>query len=324
MQQKPNPKKRLPYNEYQFQQIARRLKRKKIKSFAAAAALAIAAVMSIVFKTQLRALFTLTSLESVYSRAEKYPLAIYFLDSGNAGCTLIHSDAGDILIDCGHEKAQTNAAYLLDYLSVNDIDLAFLTHPERDHIGNFAEICQKYCPKRFVTCEYSANCESELYINLTDKLTQLYIPIEYAHKGEKYDLGSIQIEVISPSKVYKSVNDNSLVLRLTYGDFSALFTGDITKRAERDILSNGAAINADLLCAAHHGSAGSSSEEFLAAVAPRYAVIPTQESKYLPTGETIDRLSRQGCKIFRTDISGTVAFFVDEQGEVTVSCEHDR
>ena len=291
-------------------------KKRKFKDIAAVTAFAAAAALSIFAPGAVRSLFTMTGLESVYSASERYPLSVYFPDCGSAGCAIIHGER-DALIDCGREKAQFDIMQTFDYLGIDALELAVLTHPDSDHIGSFPEVAEKVGIERFLTCEYSKTCESDLYGELSGVLERQGIPIGYAIAGEKIAIGGASLEVISPAKVYKASNDNSVVLRLCCGEFSALFTGDITSRAERDILSGGADISADLLYVAHHGSAGSSSEEFLTAVSPKYAVISVEESEYLPAGETIRRLMDCGCEIYRTDVSGTIAVLTDGTDENT-------
>lgn len=293
----------------------------RIRTIAATSAFAVVAVLSILFKNQVRDLFTAAKLESIYSASDRYPLAVYFYDSGSAGCTLIHTSGGDVLIDSGREKAQNNVCDLLSFLGANTLELAVLTHPDSDHIGNFSEVIEEYGADRFLTCAYSESCKSPLYVELSETLRLYDIPIEYASPGDSFSIGGAKLEVISPLKTYKASNDNSVVIRLDYGEFSALFTGDISKKVEKDILESGRNIDCDLLLAAHHGSGGSSSEEFLEAVSPEYAVIEVEESLYLPHGDAIDRLAACSCEIYRTDVSGTVAVFSDGTSGGTVVME---
>lgn len=293
----------------------------RIRTLAATAALAAAAVLSIIFKTQVRGLFGITGLESIYAQAEHYPISIYFPDMGSAGCALIHSEGnGNILIDCGREKAQNNILTTLSYLDITDIDLAVMTHPDSDHLGNFPEVIRKTRVSSFVTCEYSKGLHTQLYGSLVSALEDSGIEAMYAHTGDVLTVGDITFEVLSPAKLYTTANDNSVVLKMSFDGFTALFTGDISSKAETDILASGADVSADLLCVSHHGSGGSSREEFLRAVSPQIAVISVEESEYLPNGSAIARLAATGCEIYRTDISGTVAIFYD--GTVKAAEEH--
>lgn len=298
-------------------------KKQSIKKITVIAVAAAVAVIGILFKNEMRALFTMTGLESVYTMSERYPLSIYFPSIGNAGGAVIRTSDGIVLIDCGHEKAQSSFDDILRYLNADTIDIAVLTHPDSDHIGSFPEIVDKYAIKTFVTCDYSAICEAPLYETLDNALHNADIPIMYAHAGDVLHAGEIELNVLSPDHIYSTSNDNSVVIRLIYGDFSALFTGDISKKAEKDILASGCELRSDLLYVAHHGSSGSSSEEFLRAVSPDYAVISTQGSTYLPGCEAIYRLMECGCTIYRTDISGDIAVFTDgTKGNIEITVQN--
>lgn len=288
-------------------------KKKRIRYLTVTSALAVVTVLSIILNSRIRALKASVGLDSVYEQAQSSVCSVIFPDSGSAGCALIHSGGHDILIDCGREKAQTDIADILTFINADTIDLAVLTHPDSDHIGNFAAVSDKFCISAFLTCEYSESSGSRQFSELRQTLDKNGVPVEFAFEGDVYNFGDVTLEVIAPvsEKVYKKSNDNSVVLRLRCGGFSALFPGDISSTAEKDILASGRDISADVLYVPHHGSKTSASEEFLRAVSPRYAVISVEEDKYHPADETITRLINAGCEIYRTDISGTAAVLYD-------------
>ena len=256
-------------------------------------------------------LLTKTELHSVFAMAENEPLAIYYPYTGNSGCTLIHCESAVVLIDCGRGRAQFDFGEFLELTNTNKIDLAVLTHPDTDHLNMFTTAVQNVPIGKFITCEYSTEDGSAAFSELEAALSAHGIQVETAHAGNSYIIGALKLDVLSPASVYKDSNNNSLVTRMTYGDFTALFMGDAAARAEKNILSSGADASADLLTVSHHGSAGATSEEFLSAVSPKYAVIMTSESRYLPSGEAIARLADFGCEIYRTDVSGTIAVCSD-------------
>jgi competence protein ComEC len=113
------------------------------------------------------------------------------------------------------------------------------------------------------------------------------------------------------------INSNSLVFRVEYGHFRMLFTGDAGAEAEARILASGADVHADVLKVGHHGSAYSSTLEFIRAVAPRYAVISVGRNNLFghPAPSTIETLAHMGAKIYRTDEDGAIT--VDTDGEHT-------
>ncbi len=276
-----------------------------------AAALSAAAVFSMHNPEKIDSLFNIFQLSSIYEQSKDSELAIYSPDIGTGGCTLIVCEDKTVLIDCGHEKAQTNVLDILEILGITKIDLSVLTHPDSDHIGNFSDVAGKIEIDRFVTCEYSGTSDSELYAELIGTLSKYGISPEYAHTGDRFELGDLTLDVLSPSEIYKKSNDNSVVMKLTYGSFTALTTGDISTKTEKDILAENFDLSADVLYVSHHGSRYGTSEDFLNEVQPEYAVISVAENDYNPSGFTIKRLNDIGCKIFRTDISGTICICSD-------------
>ena len=114
-----------------------------------------------------------------------------------------------------------------------------------------------------------------------------------------------------------AINNNSLVCKLIYKNFSMLFTGDIEEIAEKAILSKyinkQELLKADILKVAHHGSKTSSIKEFINAVSPKYAVIGVgKDNKFgHPYEKTLENLNDKNVKIYRTDISGEIVIIID-------------
>ena len=123
----------------------------------------------------------------------------------------------------------------------------------------------------------------------------------------------MKLKFLSPHKNFGDENENSFVTLIEFGEVKALFTGDIEKTAETDILSGNTDISADILKVGHHGSRTSSSQHFLNAVFPSVAVIQCEKgNKYgHPHAETLERLERVGCNILRTDEEGTIVLSTD-------------
>ncbi len=255
-------------------------------------------------------IFTDSETASVYMLSEQYPLSIYVTDCGSGNCVLIHGES-NILIDCGQEKADKNILNLMEKLSVKKLDLAILTHPDKDHIGNMRQVLEKIPADCFMTCENGDYETSEDFQSLLSFIEMQDIPVKYAKAGEVLSFGELQMKIISPTKIYDSENDNSVVVKLNYRNFSSLLTGDISKKAEKDILKSGENVSADFLLVPHHGSGTSSCEEFLTAVSPKYAVVSVSETDTLPNNGTMARLIKTGCEIYRTDESGDIAVVSD-------------
>jgi competence protein ComEC len=171
--------------------------------------------------------------------------------------------------------------------------------------------------------------DTAAYRNFMNEVQRQAIPTVIVRTGNAFAWGCcISATVLNPSDpLVSDVNDNSIVLRVTYQNFAALLPGDISSTAENRILGRGQPVNAQVLKVAHHGSRYSSSTAFLNAVLPAIAVISVGTNSYgHPAPETIARLQAVGATIYRTDLHGTVrvesdgnTFWVNTGPEVTVT-----
>ena len=125
-----------------------------------------------------------------------------------------------------------------------------------------------------------------------------------------------------------ALNNNSIVCKLHYKGFSMLFTGDIEKIAEEEILqaykNNTSILNSTILKVAHHGSNTSSTEEFLKKVQPKIALIGVGENNKFghPNQEVLNRLKTLGCKVFRTDEMGEITMLVNKEGKIKIKTQN--
>ena len=132
--------------------------------------------------------------------------------------------------------------------------------------------------------------------------------------GESFNLGEAKFTILAPNgNNYTSLNDYSIVLRMEYGNNSFLFTGDSEVLSEKEILKKNYNVQADVLKVAHHGSTTSTSDEFLNAVSPQYAVIFSEVGNDYghPHKEIVDKLNKKGIKMLRTDELGTIVITSD-------------
>lgn len=122
-------------------------------------------------------------------------------------------------------------------------------------------------------------------------------------------LGDAKCTIIAPNGTkYDDPNDYSIVIKVEYGKNSFLFTGDAEKISEEEMLSNGLNLKADVLKVGHHASSSSTSQNFLAAVSPKFSVVSVGiDNKYNhPNANTMDRLKKMGIPVYRTDECGTI------------------
>jgi competence protein ComEC len=146
-----------------------------------------------------------------------------------------------------------------------------------------------------------------------------------ASPGAKYNMGEINFETLSPFEQSRDLNDMSVVIRLSYKDTNFLFTGDAETPIENQILEKGYNISADVLKVGHHGSKTSSSENFIKAVNPVFAVISCgKDNKYgHPHSETIKRFDLYGIEYDMTSKSGTIVVGSDGK-KLSVSREKEK
>ncbi|MBR1796619.1 MAG: DNA internalization-related competence protein ComEC/Rec2 [Clostridiales bacterium] len=231
----------------------------------------------------LLALISVLVLINSYLHAPR--ATVIFIDVGQGDSCLIMSEGRSILIDGGVEaEGRYSVSSVLDYYGIDSVDLAVASHMDEDHIGGLNYLASQGRIENFLTC-YDLRKGDEI------RFTE-----------------DIIFTVLWPERVTDGGNEDSVVLRLDYNDFSILYTGDIGFRSESILIDEGADIDTDILKVGHHGSAYSTSEEFLEAVSPDTAVISVVENSPYghPAPETLRRLEEYGCDIRRTDLEGAV------------------
>ena len=154
---------------------------------------------------------------------------------------------------------------------------------------------------------------SKTFEDVLDAVANKGLKIKSPSPGDTIDFNGLEIEVLGPQREYKDFNNNSIVLKVNAGETAFLFTGDAEETAEKDILQAGYDLQADVLKVGHHGSSTSSSQAFLQAVKPKYAVISVGvgNSYHHPEEEALQRLQSIGAEIYRTDLQGDIVCTTD-------------
>jgi beta-lactamase superfamily II metal-dependent hydrolase len=250
-------------------------------------------------------------------------LQIYALNVGQGDGFLIISPEGkSVLIDAGPASAGDDVVAALQKRRIGSLDLAVATHPHADHIGGMRQVIEKVTVKNFL--DSGQVFASDEYERLLRTIKDKRVKFIAAKRGMKFDLDSgVILEAFNPpgddqwiTKVRPNgsvENANSVVLRLGYGDFSMLFTGDAEFETEALMMKSGAPLRAQVLKVGHHGSRHATSGKFLNAVNPEAAIISCgDDNKYgHPAQLTLDRLRRANVKVYRTDLSGEIAIITD-------------
>ncbi len=258
-------------------------------------------------------------------------LQVVFIDVGQGDSILILSPEGDsMLIDAGEKTAREAVGTVLSAYGICEIDILIATHPHSDHIGGIQYILENYPVGKLYIPNVSTTTAT--FTALLTYIEREEIPLYKAESGVTVEFSaSVACTFLGPAtNSYEDLNDFSAVLKLTYGDTSFLFMGDATSVAEADILAlyDTEDLSADVLKIGHHGSNTSTSEEFLLAVNPSYAVISCglDNSYGHPHTETLDLLYAYGILTYRTDELGTIlatsdgsSISFDKEGELPVS-----
>ncbi len=240
-------------------------------------------------------------------------LAIHFLDVGQGDCTLVLCGGEAMLIDAGDNYQGTKIQNYLQKQGVEHLKYVIGTHPDADHIGGLDVILYKFdCETVVMPAEEK---DTPTYRDVIDTMKEKGYTSTLPVVGDSYALGNASFTILSPAREYPESNNNSVALLLTHGDNTFLFTGDAEGAAEEDMLGCGISLDADVYHVGHHGSSTSSSQAFLEAVSPAYAVISCGAGNEYghPHAETLEKLDALGAEVYRTDEQGAIVLTSDGQ-----------
>jgi beta-lactamase superfamily II metal-dependent hydrolase len=249
------------------------------------------------------------------TKLERTTLEVHFIDVGQADSILIKVPTGEnMLIDAGNNGDSELLDKYLKAQGIEKIDVAVGTHPHEDHIGSLDTVINNFDVKKVYMPKYAHTTKTfeDVLLAIKNKGLKISTPIP----GDTFNLGEAKFSILAPNgDNYKSINDYSIVLRMEYGNNSFLFTGDSEDLSEKEILEKKYNVQADVLKVAHHGSTTSTSDEFLNAVSPEFAVISCGEGNDYghPHKEIVSKLNKKGIKILRTDELGTIV--INSDGE---------
>ena len=256
------------------------------------------------------------------SGEQKELLTVTFLDVGQGDAAVLQCGGQTMMIDGGKAKA---SSYIYSWLKKNQIsylDVMVATHTDADHIGglsgalNYAKVGTAYCP---VTSGTTKTFQSFVrYLKKQGK------SITVPKAGDEFFLGGAQVRILGPTDPQAEGNNSSIVLKVTFGDTSFLFTGDAEREEEQELLESGYDLESTVLKVGHHGSDTSTSYLFLRTVNPQYAVISVGADNTYghPTEAVLSRLRDADVKTYRTDLQGTITAVSDGK-KVTFQTERN-
>src|ERR687895_968501 len=253
-------------------------------------------------------------------------LIMSFIDVGQGDSILvILPNTKTLLIDGGERQSSGKVLSTLQEYGLSYIDVIVATHPHADHIGGLIDVINTVNVGQVL--DSGQMHTTQTFEDLLDAIYNKQIPLRSVSEGESINLDpTVKIDVLNPPASIPDgannegeFNDNSVVLKLTYGNFSALLTGDMEERNEARLVFNNATIlDADVLKAGHHGSRTSSSTAFLNAVTPEAVIISLAAGNNYghPHQEALDRISASGAQyLLRTDNDGTITLTSDGRSD---------
>jgi competence protein ComEC len=243
-------------------------------------------------------------------------IRIYVFDVGQGDSILVKAFDRNLLIDAGPEREL--CLRKLEGFGVKKLNLVIVTHPHSDHIGGMKAVIERYIPEYYMDpgVPYSSKIYKDLLTVVKEENINYLKP-----KGQTIHIEEAVLFIFPLLEEDNEMNNNSVISRLSYRDFSMLFLGDSERKEQSyliDIYRN--ELRSDIVKIAHHGSSTGTSKELLEAVHPKVGIISVGKGNSYghPHKETITLLEANRVKIYRTDRDGTVAVISDGKGYVII------
>ncbi len=264
-------------------------------------------------------------------------LQIYFIDVGQGDSTLIVTpNKKTILIDGGGSKSldefdvgkNTLLPYLLDR-KISKIEYLMISHFDSDHCNGLIAVLENLKVEKVIISKQIEICDE--YKRIIEVIKKKNIKILIVKAGDKIVVDeNVRLDILYPEEKlqHTDINNNSIVVKLSYNNFSMLFTGDIEEEAEKKIIEKYRDTNklkSTIIKIAHHGSKTSSSDEFIRMVKPQIALIGVGKNNLFghPSNQVIDRLNNSKTRICRTDLNGEIIIKVNKKGKIKVDKKID-
>lgn len=254
--------------------------------------------------------------------SESSTFSIRFLDVGQADASLIECDGHYMLIDGGSRSSSGKIYTVLKEAGINHLEIIVGTHVDEDHIGGLSGALN-YATADRILCTTTKH-DTEAFKDFAKYAKIKGGGISIPEIGDIYSLGSAKITILGINAGNEN-NDSSIILKIEYGDTTYLFTGDAEQAAEQQVLNSGADLLSTVLKVGHHGSADSTTQEFLDKVKPQYAIISVGAGNtyFHPADVTLNKLEAAEIKVYRTDLQGEIKLTSDGK-HVDITTEHEN
>lgn len=242
-----------------------------------------------------------------------------FIDVGQADSTLLKGPSANVLVDTGDWRSEDVVSYL-ESEDIETIDLIILTHLDADHIGQAEKIIKEFEVKEVWMSGRSRSTDT--FEGLVRAMINSDVGYYEPRRGEAFRVGEMMFEVLHPVST-PTTSNSGIVTKVVFGESSFMFSGDAESGAESELVDSGVDLKSDVYQVGHHGSATSSTPEFVEAVDPRIAVYSAAvDSQYgHPDDEVIERLNRMGIELYGTPVHGTVVVEATRDGSLDVTTE---
>ena len=250
-------------------------------------------------------------------------LTVHFVDVGQADAAILQCEDDTMIIDGGNVADSSLIVAYLKKLNIEHIDYMICTHAHEDHVGGLSAplsvmpVGAVYAP----VAESDSKAYQTFKQKVTDQNSEIMHPVNY----ERLSLGSAKVEILASPTSENNLNNTSIILKVTHGNKSFLFTGDAEREEEQNVINTGYDLSADVLKVGHHGSDTSTSYPFLREIMPEYAVISVGKGNSYghPTEAVLSRLRDADVKVYRTDLQGDIIMSSDGEN-ITVTTQKNE
>lgn len=239
-------------------------------------------------------------------------LTVTFLDVGEGNAVLVEQDGAYMLIDGGDREYSSFVVSYLKDAGVENLEYVIASHYDADHLNGVVGALNVFPCQTLLAADYTT--DTKIYESFCEVVEEQDIALVYPDMGEVYSFGDATFTIVCPDAYdYDEPNDNSIGIRLSYGDTSFLICGDAGSNVEKMMLNSGLRLDSDVYLASHHGSEYSSSYEFLREISPEIVVISVgaDNSYGHPTKRVLDDIAAVGADVYRTDELGTIRIISD-------------
>lgn len=253
-----------------------------------------------------------SSTNAAEGKSSSERLVIDYIDVGQGDSILIQQGSKTMLIDTGTSASKEMLISSLKNHKIKKLDYLILTHPHEDHIGGASEVVKDFKIGTVYMPKVTTNTNT--FKELVSEMNSKGIKASQPDLQTKFNFGKASCIIYGPvNPKSEDLNTYSIVMKITFGNKKFLFEGDAQSSNEKGMLDKGYDLSADVLKVGHHGSSTSSSEAFLKAVKPSYAVISCGKGNdYLhPHSQTMQRLKNLNIKVYRTDENGSIECITD-------------